>query len=67
MTKISFFLIAVLVMTICSFICTIICTLYFNVRNFIVIRTKIHKKSHKLFFFSDIKHYLCRKISKMIY
>ena len=42
MTKISFFLIAVLVMTICSFICTIICTLYFNVRNFIVIRTKIH-------------------------
>ena len=42
MTKISFFLIAVLVMAICSFICTIICTLYFNVRNFIVIRTKIH-------------------------
>ena len=42
MTKISFFLIAVPVMTICSFICTIICTLYFNVRNFIVIRTKIH-------------------------
>ena len=42
MTKISFFLIVVLVMTICSFICTIICTLYFNVRNFIVIRTKIH-------------------------